>query len=221
MFESMRQVAIDRRGDRAHKCLLKELQAEFGPYILKKRGIKTWYRFSQKSMLCRTRRSLCNKITLSRMFQAWFANVDRLRESKRKYLMWKELYTKQQFRRGLTALRTYCEEMKHQKHIIGVFQERRDMVTKARVYSAMFDNSCEIKLKLAGFMHYMAPKGTNLIASYFQKWRDSQVLLIQEEKADLFYKARTAKFLLRLCFDKLKVNKLHDKQVSLKKAWLD
>ena len=68
--------------------------------------------------------------------------------------------------------------MKHEKHIIGVFNERRDMYLKAKVYAAMFDNSCEIKLKLAGFMHYMAPRGTQLIASYFQKWRDTQALLI-------------------------------------------
>ena len=112
------------------------------------------------------------------MFQAWFANVDRLREGKTRYLMWKELNTKQQYRRGMTALRLHCEKMKHEKQIISVFNERRDMFIKAKVYAAMFDNSCEIKLKLAGFMHYMVPKATNLIASYFQKWRDTQALLI-------------------------------------------
>ena len=173
LFESMRQVVVDRRGDRAHKALLAELVAEFRPYILKRRGVQTWYRFTQRTMLGRTKRILCNKIALSRMFQAWFANVDRLREGKRRHLMWKELYTQQQYRRGLTALRLHCEKKQHEKQIIAVFNERRDMYIKARVYAAMFDNSCETKLKLAGFMHYMVPKATHLIASYFQKWRDT------------------------------------------------
>ena len=39
LFKSMHQVAVDRRGDRAQKALLKVLEAEFRPYILKKRGI--------------------------------------------------------------------------------------------------------------------------------------------------------------------------------------
>ena len=81
--------------------------------------------------------------------------------------MWKELYTQQQYRRGLTALRMNCEKSQHEKHIISVFNERRDMFIKARVYAAMFDNSCEIKLKLASFMHMMMPKATSRIAHYF------------------------------------------------------
>ena len=221
MFGSMRQVAVDRRGDRAHKALLAELGAGYHAHLLKKRGVRRWHRFAQTAMLERTKRILCNRITLSRMFQAWFANVDRLREGKRRHLMWQELYAQQQYRRGLTALRLHCEKKQHEKQIIGVFNERRDMYIKARVYAAMFDNSCETKLKLAGFMHYMRPKATNLIASYFQKWRDTQAALIQEEKADVFHRARACKYLLRVCFDKLKVNKVHDKQVQLRRAWLD
>ena len=38
---------------------------------------------TMRSMLGRTKRILCNKIALSRMFQAWFANVDRLRQMQR------------------------------------------------------------------------------------------------------------------------------------------
>ena len=67
----------------------------------------------------------------------------------------------------------------------------------------------------------MTHRATNVIASYFQQWRDSQVLLIQEHKAELFFKQRTAKRIYRECMDKLKLNKEHDKFANMKRAWLD
>jgi len=38
---------------------------------------------------------------------------------------------------------------------------------KLQVFTALYDSSCETKLKVAGFMHYMAPKATNIISEYF------------------------------------------------------
>lgn len=64
-------------------------------------------------------------------------------------------------------MRIHCEKMQHEKYIISVFNERRDSWIKARVYAAMFNHSCETKLKLASFMHLMAHRATNVIASYF------------------------------------------------------
>lgn len=39
--------------------------------------------------------------------------------------------------------------------------------TKAQIFTALYDSSCETKLKMQGFMHYVAPKAANMIAVYF------------------------------------------------------
>jgi hypothetical protein len=82
----------------------------------------------------------------------------------------------------------------------------RDLKLKTLVYQAMFDSSQESKLKGAGLLHYLAPKATNLISVYFQRWRDFQADSIQHERADIFYKQRGAKYILKQSFDKLVVN---------------
>jgi len=39
--------------------------------------------------------------------------------------------------------------------------------TKEQVFLALNDHSYENKIKVTGFLHYLAPKAANVIASYF------------------------------------------------------
>ena len=100
--------------------------------------------------------------------------MDRLRVSKVNYEIQRFFKLQIWGRKVMKALRANAAVSKHEKSIISQVQGKINQRIKVQVLAAFYDSSCETKLKVAGFLHYLAPKAANVIASYFQRWRDFQ-----------------------------------------------
>ena len=79
------------------------------------------------------------------------------------------------------------------------------MVTKARVLSAIMTQNYQDRVNGREFVRRMIPTGQRMLADCFALWRKNLSLARQDDMAELFYGKRAAKFLLRKCFDRLRV----------------
>ena len=108
---------------------------------------------------------------MQRLFDGWWNNLDRLAISKSRKIMQLELHKRIHLRRGLTGLLMHTEDKRHQKHIIKVYQTKMQMVSKARVFSAMVKHCYDFKLVAKGFANMIRPMGARIMGDAFDTWK--------------------------------------------------
>lgn len=91
-FTAMRDLAVQNRGLRAKRILLKQLSAEYYPYMLKKRGVCKWRAVAERTTFVAESLLKHKKNRLRKLFNGWWNNVDRLADSKSRLIMQNELY---------------------------------------------------------------------------------------------------------------------------------
>lgn len=95
------------------------------------------------------------------------------------------------------------------------------MIEKARIFSALISMNCQDKVNAKYFIEKMQNYGQRLLASAFSEWHNNMEPARNHDMADLFYERRAAKFLLRKCFDRLRVGARSQHKKNMKDGWLD
>ena len=120
-FQAIRELAVHNRGLRAKRILLKQLSAEYYPYMLKKRGVTKWQKVAERSTFVDKTIETHRTNRMKKLFNSWWNNVDRLGEGKSRFIMQNELNKRFQYRRVLTTLKINAESKLHMKSIINIF----------------------------------------------------------------------------------------------------
>ena len=189
--------------------------------MLKKRGVLKWKKVSDRQLFVSSIFAIQTNSRLRKFFNSWYDCREQLREKKSLFVMQTELNKRFHFRRVLTALRIHTEEKLHTKNIIRVFQQKHNMVEKARVFSGIVTQNYEDKLTMRDFIKRIFQHSQNRLADAFTVWRKNLKVARNDDLAGLFYEKRAVKFMLRKYFDKLLVQRSCNAKKDMKSAWLN
>lgn len=90
-FNAIRDLAVDNRGLRTKRSLLRQLSNEYYPYMLKKRGVCKWRFVAERTTFVTEALAKHKENRLRNLFNSWWNNVDRLGEGKSRQIMQREL----------------------------------------------------------------------------------------------------------------------------------
>ena len=92
--------------------------------------------------------------------------------------------TKNLKRKSLLALNGYRKRKQREARIVQLFKSRRDSLTQAMCLSALFDQSCDTKLRVAHFCHFMTPIIQGSKAMALARWCEATTQKAMVDMAD-------------------------------------